>query len=276
MKAEAVFDFMICNDGICPVKETSCFEKITKPAIYEVIKLKNGVPLFFGDHMERMRQSADMLNTSIEKDNQEIKDKIADLSEKNNCLDNNVKLLWSKTTDKTLFLIYFIPTEYPSDKEYLHGIHTILFNGTRKNPHIKTQNTSFREEILKKRQKVNAYEALLVDENGYITEGSRSNFFFMEKKMICTPPSEAALLGVTRKKILEICHMLKIDVIEKALELERLNQIEGAFITGTTVDVLAIGSIEDKKLDSLANPVIKKINDKYKRMATDYISTNML
>ncbi len=68
------------------------------------------------------------------------------------------------------------------------------------------------ERVKGLRDAVGAYEALLVNENGCIAEGSRSNIFFLIDELLFTPPSPSVLLGVARYHVLNLCRELTVPV----------------------------------------------------------------
>ncbi len=259
MKREAISDVFVLNQEIHSIEHTDMFDQIRGSSIYEVIKIMDGVPLFAGEHIGRMKHSAALSGSAIPMNADEIITQIAMLVEHTQHKNINVKLVWSQSRGKDLFLTYFIRPEYPGRQAYLLGVHTILFQGERETPHMKTISSSFRERVREARKKSGAYEALLVNEVGYVTEGTRSNIFFLKEGKIYTPPAEAVLLGVTRRHVVEICETLEIEVREENLHQKELSELEGAFITGTTVDVLPIGSIDDRPIPSASEPRIQKI-----------------
>jgi branched-chain amino acid aminotransferase len=104
-----------------------------------------------------------------------------------------------------MFLTYFVQQDIPARDAYQKGVHTILFSAERKNPHVKAIQTSYRERAATTRDTTGAYEALLVDGSGHISEGTRSNIFYLLDNQLCTPPSGSVLLGVTRQHVMSIC-----------------------------------------------------------------------
>ncbi|MFW5635917.1 MAG: aminotransferase class IV [Thermodesulfobacteriota bacterium] len=259
MKQEAILDYYSVNGELRSTGKTEIFDRIGGRAIYEVVKLIDGVPLFFEEHMARMRRSAALLGVSLDTREADILTDIRRLSEKNRCRHINVKLVSAHPDGEDLFLIYFIKSEYPGPEVYARGVHTILFSGERENPHIKTLAGSFRQRVEKARQETGAYEALLVDGDGYIAEGTRSNIFFLQETGIYTPPAGTVLLGVTRGQVVDICEGLSIPVTEQPLCTDDLKTLKGAFITGTTVDVLPIASIGEIRIPSVSAPAIQSI-----------------
>jgi branched-chain amino acid aminotransferase len=272
LKCDAAFDFLFANGELHPSCEAATFDLIDGNSVYEVIKLIEGVPLFFEDHMARMQRSAALLGADIEKPTRQVRAEINELVEKNGCADINVKLVWYPEKEGSIFLTYFVRQDFPDDGAYRRGAHTILYDGERRNPQIKAVKTSYRERVRAVREAAGAYEALLVDDKGFISEGTRSNLFFLIDHQLCTPPSDAVLLGVTRQHVMALCRVLAIDVQEKMLPKDNLNRIEAAFITGTTIDILPIGSIGRLQLASVGHPVIQTITRAFTEKVSAYIS----
>ncbi len=263
MKREVVLDYYIHNGNIISTINMALFDRISEESVYEVIKLVDGIPLFFDEHLDRMKKSILSLGGQLKKPDDEILMEIIRLAELNDCKDINVKLVFDFIQkDKGDFVTYFIKSEYPDPNAYKSGIHTITFQGERSNPNIKTLNASFRERVKEAREREGAYEALLIDENGNISEGSRSNIFFVMENEIITPPGRTVLLGVTRSYVMKICEQLGIPIMESPINMEDIDRIKGAFITGTTVDILPIGSINKIKMQS-NHIIIKNIIGKY-------------
>ena len=272
MKCDAAFDFLFVNGELHPSCEAATFDRIDGNSVYEVIKLIEGVPLFFEDHMARMQRSVALLGAEIEKPTRQVRAEINELVEKNGCANINVKLVWYPEKEGSVFLTYFVRQDFPDEGAYRRGAHTILYDGERRNPQIKAVKTSYRERVRAVREAAGAYEALLVDDKGFISEGTRSNLFFLIDHQLCTPPSDAVLLGVTRQHVMALCRVLAIDVQEKMLPKYDLNRIEAAFITGTTIDILPIGSIGRLQLASVGHPVIQTITRAFTEKVSAYIS----
>ena len=268
MKCDAAFDYLFVNGELHPSCEAAIFDRIDGNSVYEVIKLIGGVPLFFEDHLARMRRSAALMGAGIEKPPARVRAEINALVKKNGCADINVKLVWYPEKERSIFLTYLVRQDFPDDGAYRQGVHTILYDGERRNPQIKAVKTSYRERVRAVREAAGAYEALLVDDMGFVSEGTRSNLFFLIDHQLCTPPSDAVLLGVTRQHVMALCRVLEIDVQERMLHKDDLNRIEAAFITGTTIDILPIGSIGRLQFASVGHPVIQTIT----RAFTDEVS----
>jgi len=116
-----------------------------------------------------------------------------------------------------------------------------------------------------------AFEALLVNRENCITEGSRSNIFFVQGGKVYTAPAQDVLVGVTRMMILNLCRQLHIELIEKAVPVQEIPKMDGAFMTGTSVNVLPISKIDEHPLPSVANSIIHMIAAEYEKLMWDYV-----
>ncbi len=76
-----------------------------------------------------------------------------------------------------------------------------MFKIVRNNPNIKQYNHVYQQQVREFILKTNIYEALLRDDMNCITEGSKSNVFFIRKECVMTAPGEKVLKGITREKV---------------------------------------------------------------------------
>ncbi len=90
-------------------------------------------------------------------------------------------------------------------------------------------------------------EALLLDDEENISEGSGENFFIVKNKILFTPNLDASLDGITRKSIISLAEELNIKVEVKKIKLQEVLEADELFFTGTAAEVVPIRSV-DKKL----------------------------
>jgi branched-chain amino acid aminotransferase len=160
-----------------------------------------------------------------------------------------VKIVFNYNNEITNRLLYFIEPIYPSPEQYRIGVPAILYYAERKDPESKVINHKLRSEIYHKLIMENAYEALLVNRDNCITEGSRSNIFFIKAGKLFTAPEKKVLSGITRQHILEICKEKGIDVEFRCVMAETLPEYESAFMTGTSPVVLPFSRIGNVKFN---------------------------
>jgi branched-chain amino acid aminotransferase len=132
-------------------------------------------------------------------------------------------------------------------------------------PNAKVQNSDLRERADKLISDNNFYEILLVGSDKNITEGSRSNVFFIKGETLYSAPDDKILEGITRKKVLQICRTNDIPVVETTIPATSLNQYDAAFLTGTSPKVLPISSI-DRVAYKTNHPLLLRIIQEYNQL----------
>jgi branched-chain amino acid aminotransferase len=215
--------------------------------LYEVIRVIDGIPLFLEDHLERLYNSANMSGIDNLPDQEEIEKKIVNLIANKNRKIGNIKLTFTISIFHQLpkSELDFIPHFYPSDEKYITGVKVGLLEAERPNPQAKVEHLSIRNKANLIMSKESVFEVLLVDHFGNVTEGSRSNVFFVKNNQLYTSPDEKVLNGITRRKILKLCVTNSIPVIKKDIPLIDIGQFEGAFLTGSSPKVLPVSAIGD-------------------------------
>jgi branched-chain amino acid aminotransferase len=135
MTRDATADLLFANGELCATAESQTFERIDGGSIYEVLKVIEGIPLFFEDHMCRMRRSAALIGVDLGKTDAAIDTEIRTLVFRNRRSDINAKLVWFRDDDgRPVFLTYFVKQDFPDPSGYSRGVHTILYSGERENP----------------------------------------------------------------------------------------------------------------------------------------------
>lgn len=262
------------------IKETSQVNHsfITQnTSVYEVIRVMDGVPLFLEEHIDRLINSCQLLGYDFHIDEEELISDVYMLISLNDCDNKNFKIVISNIeSNKPNQILFFIESTYPSLENYHNGVHTILYKGERDNPNAKVIRTSFRETIKESLVEQKAYEALLVNKSEEITEGSRSNIFFVKDNILYTSPAKDVLKGVTRTRIIDLCEELNITLVEKNIPVDFLHEVEGIFMTGTSPKVLPITSVNNLTFKSTNHPLINKIINEYNALIATYISENTL
>ncbi len=268
----AVNNYLIHNGKTISTSDDAIAKLLKKGSVYEVFRVIDGVPLFFEEHLSRMYQSAELTGIELCLAENQIKRLLQELMDINGEYNSNVKLLFSEGGSS--YYLYFIHTFYPTPEMYQQGIHTVIYDVERYNPNAKINNYQLREDIRLYREKRGAYEALLVNGNQLITEGSRSNIFFVDGSSLYTAPHNRVLMGITRSKVIEVAEMLSIPVHETQISVADLGLFNGAFITSTSNSVLPVISIDTISYQSAANTVIMKVKAAYEQEVSAYVAHN--
>lgn len=239
-------------------------------SIYEVLRMIGGNPVFFSDHMERLYTSLKLQKKKPLAEIPDLKRSVNTLKRTGRYKDINLKIVFNYNNGSGNYLVYFIEPGYPSEEQYRKGVKGILFFGQRKDPESKVINHKLRSSIYHKLIQEGAYEALLVDNGNRITEGSRSNIFFLKDDTLTTAPDNVILNGITRKYILEICREKNITVNLECVKTGELDNYDAVFMTGTSPMVLPFNSIGEKHFN-VKYPVIQMLRKLYVEKASESI-----
>ncbi len=90
-----------------------------------------------------------------------------------------------------------------------------------------------------------ADEAIMLDKNGFISEGSGENIFIVKNNNIFTPTTNHCLNGITRQSVIQIAKDLDFSINEKNLEYDDLLNADEAFFTGTAVEITPISKLDN-------------------------------
>jgi branched-chain amino acid aminotransferase len=231
-------------------------------SVYEVIRMLKGYPVFFYDHMERLVSSVRLQRKKMLADSGTLKRDIITLTKWYKKKEINLKIVFNYNKGSENYLVYFIEPIYPSAEQYRNGVKGILFYAERKDPASKVINHKLRSSIFHKLILDGGYEALLVNEKGLITEGSRTNIFFLKGDTLVTAPDNMVLSGITRKHILDICRENDIKVRLACVRTDRITSFNAVFMTGTSPTVLPFYCIEDKFFN-VKVPLIETLRKHY-------------
>jgi len=107
-------------------------------------------------------------------------------------------------------------------------------------------------------------EALLLDHQGCVAEGSGENLFIVRNGVIYTPDTTSALEGITRETIMTIAKEQGLEVIEKRITRDEVYVADEAFFTGSAAEVTPIREYDDRKIGSGSRgPITEKIQTLY-------------
>ncbi len=243
--------------------------------IYEVIRTTSGVLLFIEDHLERLSNSLISLGIKINLDKYGIKACLKELVKLNGYKTGNVKLVCRTGNNELQHAAYYIPHAYPTNEMYRYGVSLATYKIERPEPNIKQIHVSeyIRREIKNTRMQTGAYEVLLVDNNGYITEGSKSNIFFVSKGELYSPPEEFILPGITRNYVLKIALREGIEICKTPIRYTEICKYDSAFICGTSSKILPVKKIDNNNL-RVNNEINNLILISYNIIIQNYIEKN--
>jgi branched-chain amino acid aminotransferase len=231
------------------------------------------------DHIARFLNSAKLLDVKMPYDHDFLKKTVLDLIKKNKpdtdaylrpfAYVGNTELgpnLHNTTMDIAL---YMIPL-----KEYMpvsKGL-SLVISKWRRIPNdaipsrAKVSGGYINSALARKEASDGGYdEAILLRENGYLSEGSAENIFIVKDGVVITPSlSEDILEGITRRSILKMCEDMGIPTKDKSISKDELLEAEEVFLTGTGCQVAWVQKINNHIIGSSEiGPITKKLQEKF-------------
>lgn len=226
--------------------------------LYEVIRRLDGRLLFAEDHLNRLHFSCTRSGATCPA-KQRLYQHLELLTDLVPLPDGNIKLVIFSRLGAPQIACFFVPHFYPAEEDYRTGVKTKSYLFQRPDPTIKRWNEDFRHNVNHFIREEGIYEAILINQEGLLTEGSRSNLFFIDThQQVITSPDHLILPGITRKYVLEICHQHRINIIEKALHIDEAKMMSSCFLSGTSPKVLPVSQLDNNEFQP-GNEVTRKI-----------------
>jgi branched-chain amino acid aminotransferase len=242
-------------------------------SVYEVIRIINGIPLFLEDHLQRLNDSLKLKGISKRIKFEELRDNLDDLIDINNIDFGNIRIaLFSEKSNLNKF-VYCVKHNYPSEDTYKRGVKLTSLNVVRNLPNAKIVHSDIKDKVDKILLNNEIYEVLLINNDGFVTEGSRSNIFFIKNNCLYTAPDDVVLKGITRKIIIQLAKFYAISLLQSPIKYSDLNSFESAFLCGTSPKVIPISEIDSLQFQ-VKNNLIRSIIEKYDRFIEEYITLN--
>lgn len=113
-------------------------------------------------------------------------------------------------------------------------------------------------------------EALMLNDQGYVTEGSADNIFIIKNGIIYTPPVYlGALEGITRNAIIELARKNGYEVKEQPFTRHDVYIADEVFLTGTAVEVIAVNEVDTRQIkDGKPGPITNHLLSEFRNLVT--------
>ena len=262
----SVFDNVLHNGRVVS-KDDACFPVYT-PAlmgalgVYETILVKDGRYIALKEHLERLLQSVAGARLRLKQDMDTLL-KWSFLTVMANRPDGLVRVL-VMDLGNAYADVYFYGMSYspPTPEEYANGVEVILFEGERAMPLIKSFNTLVPGLARKAAQAAGVHDALLVDRDGNVTEGSNCNVFIVQDGVLTAPPLGAVLEGTVMRRVMALAAELGVPFGRRPLPATEIPRWEEVFLTSTRRRVLPVHRVGDVEIGR-PGPVTQRLSAAY-------------
>jgi branched-chain amino acid aminotransferase len=236
--------------------------------LFETMRAYNGHIFRLDSHLTRLRCSAETIGLThgvltTEEGKQSLKAACMATLEANELKDARIRLTVSAgegdmtpdpkiCSNPTILITARNLDPLPPEKYETGFIATVSFlRRNSQSPLSRLKSTCYLENILARTTaRAAGYdEAIFVNEQGYLAEGSTTNIFLVSHGELVTPSFESGVLpGITREAVLEIARTSNIRAIERLVNLDELVEAQEAFVTNSVLELMPLVSIEGKSI----------------------------
>ncbi|MBG9794797.1 branched-chain amino acid aminotransferase [Paenibacillus dendritiformis] len=253
--------------------------------IFEGIRVYSGNIFKCREHLERLYDSAKSIMLDIPLTLEEMQEAMVETIRRNELRDGYIRLIVSRGAGNlgldprrcpkaSVIIIVEQLAIYP-EEAYRNGLRTVSVSQRRNipdalNPKIKSLN--YLNNILVKIQAnlADVGEAIMLNAQGYVAEGSSDNIFIIKKGVVYTPPCYlGALEGITRGAIMELCGKLGYTLKEEPFTLHDVYVADEVFFTGTAAEVIAVREVDGRIIGSgQAGPMTLNLLNHFREIVT--------
>lgn len=245
--------------------------------IFEGIRAYGGRVFRLDDHMKRFQSAARAINLELPLSIEEITSIVLETCRRNDIVDGYIRLVCTRGADglglfpkpgsakPRLFCIAGQVALY-SDEAYKRGLKVVTSHLRRNkativDPQIKSLN--YLNNILAsiEAHRYGADEALMLNEEGVVTECTGDNIFIVKNGVISTPPVWLGTLdGITRQAVIRIARDMGYEMHETPFTHFNVLNADEAFLTGTAAEIIALTELDGQKIGSgVAGEVTMKL-----------------
>ncbi|GCE16394.1 aminotransferase class IV [Dictyobacter kobayashii] len=220
-------------------------------SVFESLRTYHRRPFHLDEHLQRLYRSARLIELDVTFAAAFLHDIVLESIERNPYEHATVRLLVTGGVSEDGVLPYgdsglavmVTPLAERDMERFARGCKLITTNLTRMMPEAKTANYVSAIRALKEAAQQQASDALFVNEQRHVLEGTRSNFFIFHGDTLVTPQKEV-LIGVTRNVVLELARG-RFTIEERPILIDELGSIDEAFITSSSKEITPVIQIND-------------------------------
>ena len=250
--------------------------------VFEGIRAYDGRVFRLREHIDRLYDSARAINLEIPLSKEEFENVILETLRRNGLRDAYIRPIVSRGVGdlgldprkckKPTVIVITKPWGKLYGDLYSRGLKAVTVAVRRNSfdalpPNIKSLN--YLNNVLAKIEAnvKGGDEAIFLDRNGYVSEGSGDNIFVVKRGKITTPPTINNLRGITREVVIEIIQRLGIPFCEANLGLYDLYTADEVFVTGTAAEVAPIVEIDGRVIgDGRPGKITKQIMGEFEKV----------
>jgi branched-chain amino acid aminotransferase group I len=257
------------NGSIVPRSEASIspFDRgfLYGYGLFETMRSYGGRVFRLDRHLARLMRSAEKLGLASELDPVALEQAIYKTLEANKLSDARIRLTVSAgegerelappTLGALTIMVVAERLVPPPSHVYEEGVRAAIVSPRRnsQSPLSRIKSLNYLDSLIAHSEALalGADEAILLNERGFVCEGSTSNIFLVAAGSLITPSEESGILpGITREAVLELAHALGIEAGEGEIPVAELLQADEAFLTNSIIEVEPITVVDGRPIGS--------------------------
>ena len=254
--------------------------------IYEAMRTYRGKIFLIERHLFRLEASANMINLNLPLNQADFQRQIERTVSAGGNNESYIRMIVTRgkgaitldmdSSERASYVIIVKSLEQFPREFYQRGVKLAMVSIRRNdrqtlNPRIKSGNLLNNVLAYMQAKSEGAFEGILCNLAGYVTEATSSNVFLVKKGKLITPSLDAGLLsGVTRGLVLELAASQQIPIEERNVLPVELLLCDECFITSTTKAVLPVNQISETRLPEAPGVLTRQIMDAYRKFVDDH------
>ncbi|MGI8314392.1 branched-chain-amino-acid transaminase [Halobacillus mangrovi] len=253
--------------------------------VFEGIRVYEGNIFKLDEHLNRLYDSAKSIMLQIPYEKEELEEIIAETVRKNQLETAYIRVVVSRgsgnlgldpasCSNPRVVVIAEALALFPKEL-YERGVRLASVSSRRNRPDVlppQVKSLNYLNNILVKMEanQIGVDEALMLNDQGYVTEGSADNIFIVKNGTILTPPTYlGALEGITRNAIIDLAKEKGYEVKEQPFTRHDVYVADEVFLTGTAAEVIAVVEVDQRQVgDGSPGVVTNHLLSEFRKITT--------
>ncbi|MCP3666833.1 MAG: branched-chain-amino-acid transaminase [Gammaproteobacteria bacterium] len=257
--------------------------------VFEGICFYQRMPFLLEPHLNRLSNSAKVIGLEIPYDQQQLAAGIKDLIDTSSLERGYLRLLVTRgegalgldprSCSQPNVIIILGSASMVENEQLARGMDLIIASTRRLSPDgldPRVKSLNYLNHIMARMEAMQAGvdEAVLLNREGRVTEGSVENIFVVKEGLLKTPPStDGALEGITRNLVMELARQADIQVAECSMTSYDLYTADECFLTGTLAGLVPVRSVDGRKVGVVAGSVYANLRQAFEKVTNGLSGT---
>jgi branched-chain amino acid aminotransferase len=219
--------------------------------IFESIPVEDGYIFRLDDHLERLFNGVRTIRIEPSETQQDVEKLIDEYIDRNHLQGGVIRVIitrgvytdlpWNYEGENSIYITHALFPSIPPSPAPVVFLAESSYPLIRKHPAVKSLNYLGNMLAKMDAHEAGAFEPVLYNQDGYVTEGGVRNVFFVSSETILTPPLSLGILaGTMREAVFEVAEQENIKCREALISRDDLNEMDEAFLTSSAVHILPI------------------------------------